>query len=281
MIVLLLLLAQQPDSPANHQIHFAVSEDGLAWTEAEAPVRKKASVPDLVLLEGGKLAVYACSFASYRQPGDEGIVRIVSEDGGKTWSEGETIKIEGKTNKGGAVDPSAVRLDDGRIRLYYFGSEVTRGDPAGAEGDHCIYSAVSDDGVTFTVEEGVRFAEERITDPEVIRAGDAWLMLLSRGPEVLLARSADGLAFEKVEGFRLDGGGVPGGAALDDGRVRIYQSSRDGITSAVYDPESGRVEKDAGARVKRGDWGMVADPDVVRLEDGTFAMILKRAPKRR
>lgn len=180
----------------------------------------------------------------------------------------------------GAVDPSVVQLPDGKIRMYFFGSEVVRGDPARAPGDHVIYSALSEDGVHFVVEEGERFQARHITDPEVVKAGDEWLMFLSRGPETLLARSKDGSNFEQDTTFHLRLGGVPGAVVLPNGKVRIFACSRRGIVSALFDPKSEyAVNVEPNARIPRGDFGLVADPAPILRSDGTHYLIFKTRPR--
>jgi hypothetical protein len=315
------------DGPWNHQIHFAVSEDGLKWTEpSERPVMRQASVPDLILLDRdlpkadgpgtrkGDLVIYTVDARAGRHPGAEETARLVSADDGKTWSQPKVITIDFKSERprGRPVDPAVVQLEDGRLRLYFFLPGWERRDPPPhvpgmpepvlpppgkpapayppdlpprpepviprspepfqfAGDPHCILSAVSDDGVSFTLEEGVRFEDNVITDPEVVRTGDQWLMFLSLGQRTLLARSADGLRFERDESFNLPGGGVPGAVVLPDGRVRIYQCSREGVSSVVFDPKNGAIEKDPGLRLKTA-----GDPAVCRLASGGYIGVFKR-----
>lgn len=115
----------------------------------------------------------------------------------------------------------------------------------------------------------------------MVRAGDEWLMFLARGPEVLLARSADGLKFARDEKFVLQGGGLPGAVVLKDGKVRIYQCGHE-ITSVVYDPRSGRIQREEGVRI-----GGAGDPAVWKLAEGGYIMVFKswmredRPPERR
>ncbi|MBI2495257.1 MAG: hypothetical protein HYW10_01635, partial [Candidatus Omnitrophica bacterium] len=187
-----------PDAsgPFNDEVYGAVSEDGVEFEELPGPFFEHASVPEVVELahtsaagSAGTLLLYFVDFSNGHRAGSEGLSMASSRDG-RDWTAQRPVRVVGKRHRGAAVDPSVVQLSDRRLRMYFFGSEVTHGDPAAVSGDHVIYSAVSDDGLTFTVEPGVRFQTPGITDPDVLLVGEALWMVLSRGQETLLARSA-------------------------------------------------------------------------------------------
>lgn len=275
--VLLLLAGPSGPGPFNDEAWIAFSDDSREWRVADGPVREHASVPDIVEVDG-RLLVHFVDFSGRPGPGEEQISMVESTDGGESWSDPRRCRIEDKPNAGGAVDPSVVLLDDGRMRMYFFGSEMTQGDPASHAGPHHIYSAVSEDGVDWTCEEGSRYEQERITDPEVIRVGDEWLMFVSEGSQTHLARSDDGLAFERDRDFSLRLGGVPGAVALPDGRVRIFACGREGIMTALWDPRrDDPPREERGGVIERGSYRIVADPAVIPLSGGGYAMIFKRA----
>lgn len=274
------MVAQEPPKPPkrppggqgpyNDQIVPAVSKNGRDWwVSGKGAIAQHASVPDVVEDGKGRLLVYFVDFGSKPGPGQEGLSVMTSDDG-EAWSKAQPVKLAKKPNKGAPVDPSVVRLDDGRFRLYFFGSEMTGGDPAKAEGPHRVYSAVSKDGVDFECEDGVRFEMEQITDPEVIQADGAWWMFLSKGRESLVAKSADGLKFEKVDvTFK---GGVPGALAVEGG-VRVFTCEM-GIISYFWDLKS--APKEEGSAIKPlGGPSVVADPAALRRADGSYFMIFK------
>ena len=287
LIVLLFLpvISFSQDGPFNDEVFGAVSADGVNFKVLAGPFFSHASVPDVLELEKdcpvgskGTLILYFVDFSEVIGPGSEGISMATSKDG-INWSGKNKITIEGKVNKGAAVDPSVIQLPDGRIRLYFFGSDITQGDPARHPGDHNIYSAISDDGINFKLESGVRFSAPFITDPEVIRTDDEWLMFLSRGAQTLLARSDDGLDFALDNDFYLEIGGVPGAVALHDGRVRVFATGRDGIISAVFNPDLNSAPAiEAGNRIGRGTAAIVADPAVIIRSDGMHYLIFKKKP---
>lgn len=269
-----------PSGPFNDETWGAVSNDGLNYEILPGPFFKKASVPDVLELskdcpagKAGTLLMYFVDFSNVTGPGTESISLATSKDG-YSWSERKPIILEGKRNKGAPVDPSVVELPNGRIRLYFFGPEITSGDPAKQEGDHKIYSAISSDGINFKVE-GVNFQAPMITDPEVVQIGNEWLMFLSRERETLLAISNDGLNFTLDKNFSLQIGGVPGAVVLPDGRVRIFACSR-GIVSATFDPKSNQPPiQDSGIRIQEKGT-IVADPAPIMRMDGSYYLIFKK-----
>ncbi len=187
-----------------------------------------------------------------------------------------------------ATVPNISRLEDGRFRLYY-------GGPGG------ILSAISEDGLTFTKEPGVRVPsgsagspEMIVSDPTLLRLKDGRVRMYYKGAtgggspgqavhSIFSAISPDGLRFEK-EGIRIDSqktpdGGwasVPEAILLPDGRVRIYYVSDGsdvghGIVSAVS--EDGLNFTREGPVLP----GFV-DPAVIKLDSGEYLMLAVAFP---
>lgn len=263
------------DGPWNHQIHFAVSKDGITWNIQESPLMKEASVPDIIVLSGrgkiageGTICVYTVDARPMKASRFENISRLISKDDGKSWSEPEIVKIEGMTETNFApVDPSIVQLEDGKLRLYFYAMKKAA---PGVNSTNKFYSAISEDGINFTVENGVRFEAAEVTDPEVIFANGEWLMFISHREESWLARSKDGLNFKRDEKTIFSGGGVPGAMALADGRVRVFLCGRGGIKSVIFNPKTNEIFEESGIRANRA-----ADPAIYRQADGNYVAIVK------
>ncbi len=133
--------------------------------------------------------------------------------------------------------PCIFGLSDGSVRLYY--TAVGPAKPYRACQGY-ILSAVSDDGLNFRVEPGLRLAPQpglphmslRILAPTIVRCGDGcWRMYFeSRGsadrPTVICsAISTDLLRWEHEPGIRLQSPGGLGGpriVSLPDGGLRMY-----------------------------------------------------------
>lgn len=266
------------NGPQNDQTFITFSKDGGTW-DSGTLIAKQASVPDLLELsidlgkfKKGELLVYYVDFSEVIGPGEENISVIVSSDKGRTWSKKTSIKISNKPNKGAAVDPSIIQLSDGRLRIYFFGSDITQGDPALISGDHKVYSAISSDGINFETEDGVRLEEPKLTDPEVIMYKNLWYMYYSTGPDFKLATSEDGLRFNTKTLSGETMGGVPGALEINGG-VRVWSCGR-GLTQS-FAPDGLNFRKEQEDIFNGEIQGVVCDPAVVKLSDGRFAMLYK------
>lgn len=234
------------------------------------------------------------------------------------------LPAEFKDAKLGA--PSVVQLDDGRVRAYFVGQSPESNPenpfvrpprelkPLGpavpdlpktpsvprkpvlrqSEADSAvavaarIYSAISNDGVTFAVEDGIRFELADARDPEVVMlpppaAGDPdtrrigpWLMFLNRGQGLLLAHSKDGLSWARDESFAWDriqwATGCVSKGGTSERVVRLFAGREQAVVSGLYDPSTGSLVEDSGSRLP--DKGQ--DAAVVPAGDGTFLLIRRQ-----
>lgn len=100
-------------------------------------------------------------------------------------------------------DADVVKLDDGRLRIYY----SLEPEVPGFKGQ--VYSAVSSDGLSWTQDEGIRL--EQVTFPSVIKSPDGrWRMYFQGSipgnpPQtaILSAISPDGLNWTQEDGSRI------------------------------------------------------------------------------
>ncbi|MBN2065648.1 MAG: exo-alpha-sialidase, partial [Candidatus Thermoplasmatota archaeon] len=176
-----------------------------------------------------------------------------------------------------------IELNNGSYRMIYEGRDDNY--------DRRLFSAFSDDGYTWSKEEGIRFQDygdgkpdELFTSvPETIRLDNGDLrMYYTRGVSSATAISHDeGLTWEK-EG-NLDLGRIvidPDILRLDDGSYKLFfttfdeefgvgaqyvmsASSYDGITLTI----------DSGKRLEPISINnLLLDPDIIRLSDGPYRM---------
>lgn len=236
---------------------------------------------DIVSLGGTKLRAYFMT--------RNGIGSLSSANSGRSWQVEPGVRVRGS-------HPATVSLPDGKIRLYY---------TTGPE----LRSALSDDGLAFAEEPGVRLraggAQDRagIAHPQVVKLPGGGLRLYydgegprrangpSFGHAILSAQSKDGLTWRKEPGVRLKPGSEFGmvwspfvdraggvwrlrfsAEASSQERSGMYAAtSRDGLFFRVQPgPELGI---DPGARGKPptvgGPRGVPQDVFAVRVAGGT------------
>src|SRR3989344_2575609 len=182
---------------------------------------------------------------------------------------------------GGSV-PFIHKLKDGRVRLYYCENSG-------------ILSAISNDGLTFTKEQGVRISpgtgfELQVCDPTMVDLLDGKMRMYYKGADsqsggpgqsihkIYSAISSDGLTFTK-EGLRIDSeqtddrgwASVPEAFRLSDGRVRLYYVSDSvvsghGIVSAISSDGFTFTKEDTKLT------GYV-DPSITTLPDGRYLLL--------
>ena len=261
-----------PTDGISHEVYVTSSTTPTSFPGADEATFTKASVPDAIQLqetiaggnEGDVLAYFVRS----------GLCMSKSEDNGLTWSDPVSVAFANMPDGVvGAVDPSLVQLSNGKLRLFFFGSTTSTGDPAQQAGDHVIYSATSEDGANFTLDDGERLARTQITDPEVIKLGNTWIMYLSLGSTSLIATATDGLNFTLAD-ETWSGGGIPGAYVDTDQVVHIYgcsggvntATSTDGLTFGAS--TTGVIPVTAGYTT--------CDPSPVLFNDGTILMVYKK-----
>jgi hypothetical protein len=169
---------------------------------------------------------------------------VESSDQLHRWRKEAGSRIEGSRplDCGKVQAPCIVRNPSGGFRLFY--TAVGPGKPFPTCQGYLL-SAVSDDGLLFHKEPGIRIAPQRdlphmslrVLAPSVARCGDGrWRMYFeSRGPAdrptvICSAVSSDMLRWELEDGIRLQtpgGVGAPRYLPLPDGRARLYCTNKE------------------------------------------------------
>ncbi|MBI4666756.1 MAG: hypothetical protein HY751_10155 [Nitrospinae bacterium] len=154
------------------RFHRATSADGVTFTkytgafingavmEPNAEENSFISVPELVLFNGA-LHIYYVGNASVNR-----IFHAVSQDDGVTWERTGQIVLNGVRADDKIVDPEVVITPDGGLKLFF--AHSLAGDMGfGIRG---IKTAVSNDGVNFTAEEGYALTPSGgfLIDPDVV-----------------------------------------------------------------------------------------------------------------
>ena len=157
----------------------------------------------------------------------------------KSWIQEDGPRVRGSRDldRSKLQSPCIVRVPSGGYRLYYTAVGPAKPYP---DCQGYILSAVSEDGLAFEKEPGIRLAPQptishmslRVISPSVIACADgSWRMYFeSRGPAgiptvICSAISSDMLNWELEAGIRFQAPGGVGGVrylALPDGHGRIY-----------------------------------------------------------
>lgn len=253
----------------------AYSDDGLTFTRANRVLADASDVPDAITMPDGAVLVYYMTLCDNAR---DTLIVAASRDHGETWTYKQAVLVGkdalglGKPNG----DPSVEFTPDGRLRLYFTSNIPGPGSKA------TTYSAVSDDGYTFTVENGARFSlDSAVLDPNVLLVGSTWHYFAGGLPEANYhATSSDGLSFAQADNFVYENILMANGLAVDGGyryygfvqsqgagRIRSLFTG-DGQTWAVE--PGNRLELDASSGLESV---MVKDPGVTRLNDGRYLMV--------
>ena len=177
-----------------------LSGDGLSWKREEGKRMENAGFPFVMELPDGRWRMY---YSAMGIGAEDRFLSAISTDG-LTFEVEEGHRYDGKSDYEQIVQsPRIVKLDDGTYRMYF-----TAISDVGTENETArILSAISSDGLNFTLEEGVRIDP---TVPPLVgkRAAHAWPITLSdgsiclyfagattNGGGIISAISSDGLNF--------------------------------------------------------------------------------------
>jgi hypothetical protein len=301
-LVLLLVLARgeaqfggpgRPDGDGrpgpwdNDVLVYRMSNDGRSERLATFA---RAGVPAVARLKSGKLIA---AFQHFPKDDDRNFDRVAasfSSDEGQSWSQPEPIHVEGlEQGLARPFDPTLVPLPDGRIRLYFTSNrspDFRRSTPA-------IYSAVSDDGVDYQFEPGIRFALDGriVIDCAVaLHEGEFHLIVPDNG-------TAEQMAAEQRERRTSQGGGGYHAISWDG----LFFARAADVKMPGRDRWLGNMQSDGGKLVffgtGAGPWPLTssdgksweastnamripgADPGAVKLKGGRWLLLVTSPPR--
>ncbi|QQG46552.1 MAG: peptidoglycan-binding protein [Candidatus Niyogibacteria bacterium] len=210
----------------NGSIMSAISSDGLNFqTESGARLSPiygdfEAVIcdPTLVELSDGRFRLYYKGANTGGVPAIHKVFSAISSDGLNFEREGLVIDSEKTDDQSWASVPEAIKLSDGRVRLYYVSRACGRG---------CIVSAISSDGLNFTKEETKIYD---YVDPSVTQLSDGRFFLVTAnftsqgGTELYSFISSDGIHFDNAnpQSVIVESVADPAIVRVDDKTYRIY-----------------------------------------------------------
>lgn len=256
--------AQTTNGPWTRDLMIAASSDGTTFSTPETFV-ERAGVPSVIREADGRL-VAAFQWFPQDDAAFDKVAVAFSDDEGVTWTDPETIVVEGLPDGyQRPFDPTVTVTEDGRIRLFF---TTTVGRP-GPNADMHIASAISDDGVTYVVEPGERIIEEgeRFYDAAAIRFGGVWhLTTPLHAIGASHATSEDGVTFTRLDNISSTPWNWTGNLVEIDGKMRFYGG---GPGNAWWSESADGTSWSTPTRTNTPG----GDPAVVQLEDGTYRMI--------
>ena len=267
---------QQGYGPWASRLMLAFSDDGLNFTRANQILADQADVPDAITAADGEIRVYFIIMCP-EEVRNKVVVALSRDAVSWTYKKTTIHGLEGLIPA--AVDPTVERAPDGKYRLY-FTSAPQEGGFEGARS----YSAISEDGFTFTREDGERFAVEGqlVLDPNILLIGNTWHYFAGGAPgSNYHATSPDGLDFTRADDFMIENILMANGLAVDGGyRYYGFVQSRDGSSHirSLFTADGVTWTADAGNRLELDtssglEAAGVKDPAVSRLPDGRYLMI--------
>ena len=211
-------IAAPPNSSGNGpwvvRVVLRTSSDGVSFSGSET-LMDQAGVPNLLVTSAGD------TYAYYQDWANGNIMGVaIQRAGSKSWTRYKLHVSGFNIAPGGAngVDPSAVELPNGQIRVFWM------------QGSTNIYSATSEKGAgngiifKFDGKTALRGFSGKVFDPTVVKTNSGWAMWVDSEGTPIYATSTDGKAFTAQTGNPLFANPktFPWGAVrLKNGEIRL------------------------------------------------------------
>lgn len=182
----------------NGSVLSAVSTDGTTWTTEDDTRIENGGMVSILELSDGTIRLYFT-----RRVDEKSVMLSAMSVDGLTFEEEDGVRLEpghpqGYDDLSGIIHPSIVELNNGKYRAYY--DTLYTEPPSEDEGGDCddeeedcegdgtsdwkILSATSSDGLSFTIDEGIRIRPKKdmptpadsVWNPHVRRVGKVYEM---------------------------------------------------------------------------------------------------------
>ncbi len=265
----------QEEVPSSEEQEPEQDQEALMSWEKEPGTRIDEGVSSSTIVIDGTYVMYYTSNGIQIAQSSDG---LIFEHVGVAIENGQPDSLQMMVSNSAIIE-----LQNGSYRMIYEGQDANH--------DRRLFSAFSEDGFTWNLEEGIRFQEEGdgkpgelfVSVPDILRTNDGdLLMYYTRGISSAIALSSDeGLTWAKQKSIDL------GRIVIDPDIVQLYDgsytlffttfdeefgvgtqyimsaSSTDGFTFTLDDGK--RLEPDEGHM-------LLLDPDIIELSDGSYRM---------
>jgi hypothetical protein len=264
--------------PLQNRLMIATSPDGLVFTKLNLIAYDSADVPDAVVSATGEVFLY---FQGIQSPAHDIIMVGRSPDGLDNWVF-RPVRIAGMESwKVRPCDPDVI-AHDGIFRLYFTGDPTDDKIPE-------TYSAVSGDGIHFTLENGARFSGggSPALDPSLLWIGDTLHYFAGGGGMNWNwhAVLTDGLNFDRRANFSVSemmmSNGIPAGSGY---RFYGFTNRPPQNIQSIYSADGEVWTKDPGIRLERDaqyplEGNYVKDPAIVFKDSQYIMYYVTRKPE--
>jgi|GEM_PF-474272 len=251
----------------------------------------RAGVPTINRMKDGRLIAAHQHFPENDPASFDKVAIHFSSDEGKTWTDAVVMKLNGlPEGMRFPFDPTLVPLPDGRVRMYFTSLRGRQFD----EDLPRIHSAISNDGIEYTFEPGVRFSiEGRSVIDCAVALHQGVFHLYSpdngkqpepgqrpnNGPQMqpndgvgYHATSTDGLNFTRLDDVKVEGRRRWLGNAQSDGKVITFFGTGEGLFTATS-ADGANWQLGGTFRV------MGADPGAVATKDSGWILAVTGPPR--
>ncbi|MEO8666466.1 MAG: T9SS type A sorting domain-containing protein [Ignavibacteria bacterium] len=271
LFVSLNLYAQ--NEPWKRPLKICSSIDGVSWTGVQT-FQDSSGVPCVIKLPSG---ILISAFQWFRQPAgsltwDRVAVKF-SGDNGISWTIPQPIVVNGlPVNFARPFDPTLTITDSNRIRIYF-----SSGLNMVLDTSINTYSAISDDGINYTMDPGFRFSlsDRLVVDPALIKFRGQWHLVnpvTTGGTGAYHNVSPDGMNFTRVVDIVSDPSHqwIGNFIEMDTNVLRFYGSGMSIWYSSS--PNGGMWSSFTNTNITGG------DPSVVKISGGNYLMVYTGPP---
>lgn len=256
--------------PMQNRILIATSSNGMDWSKLNKIASDSGDVPDALVGPDNNTYLY---YQGIRFPIVDRIMVAISSNGIDGWVYYK-VQIQGTDNwKARPCDPDVI-FKDNLFRLYFTGDPTDDKTPE-------TYSAISTDGINFTLEKGVRFEVQgyAVLDPSLLRINDTLIYFAGGSPtgQNWHGYSLDGLLFYHLSDFSINNIMMANGIKTGNG-YRFYGFNNIPPTSiySVFSVDGRNWILEQGYRLKYDPGNTlesqyVKDPAII-YKDGQYIM---------